>query len=91
MFMNTPSKFTKLSKYAPSLVSDPRDEMSCLVLGCRIICKRSVIWLCYMTTCTFLVLWYMTGMWKRQELGGRVDMPRGNNLLMGVLQSIGFR
>ena len=26
-------KFTKLSKYAPSLVSDPRDEMICFVTG----------------------------------------------------------
>ncbi|KAH0695924.1 hypothetical protein KY289_013406 [Solanum tuberosum] len=26
-------KFTKLSKYAPSLVSNPRDEMSCFVTG----------------------------------------------------------
>ena len=26
-------KFTKLSKYAPSLVSNPRDEMSCFVIG----------------------------------------------------------
>ena len=26
-------KFTKLSKYAPSLVSDPRDEMSRVVTG----------------------------------------------------------
>ena len=26
-------KFTKLSKYAPSWVSDPRDKMSCFVTG----------------------------------------------------------
>ena len=26
-------KFTKLSKYAPSLVFNPRDEMSCFVTG----------------------------------------------------------
>ena len=26
-------KFTKLSKYAPSLVSDPRDQMSHFVTG----------------------------------------------------------
>ena len=28
-----PLKFTNLSKYAPSLVSDPRDEMSHFVMG----------------------------------------------------------
>ena len=26
-------KFSKMSKYAPSLVSNPRDEMSCFVMG----------------------------------------------------------
>ena len=26
-------KFTQLSKYAPSLVSDPRDEINCFVTG----------------------------------------------------------
>ena len=26
-------KFTKSSKYAPSFVSDPRDKMSCFVMG----------------------------------------------------------
>ena len=43
-------KFTNFSKYAPSLVSDPRDEMSRFMTGCRMICKSSVIPLCYMTT-----------------------------------------
>ena len=26
-------KFTKFSKYAPSLISNPRDEMSCFLTG----------------------------------------------------------
>ena len=43
-------KFTKLSKYASSFVSYPRDEMSHFVKRCWIICKRSAIWICYMTT-----------------------------------------
>ena len=30
-------KFTKLLKYAPSLVSDPRDEMSHFVMGYQMI------------------------------------------------------
>ena len=36
-------KFTKLSKYAPSLVFDPIDEMNHFVMGSKRICKRSVI------------------------------------------------
>ena len=43
-------KLSKLSKYAPSLVSNPRDKMSHFVTRVSMIYKRSVIRLCYMTT-----------------------------------------
>ena len=68
-------------------------EMKWAILwrGCRIICKRSVIRLCYMTTWTFLVLWSMPSVWKRQGLRGRVEMLREKDHLMEVLQGIGFR
>ena len=36
-FMNIPLNSQKLSKYAPSLVSDPRDEMSHFVMGYQMI------------------------------------------------------
>ena len=31
--LNYSLKFAKLSKYAPSLVSNPMDEMSCFLMG----------------------------------------------------------
>lgn len=41
-------KFTKLCKYAPSLVSNPRDDLSPLFLGCPKTWIRNVIQLCFM-------------------------------------------
>ena len=42
-------KVIKLSKYTPSLVSDPWDEMNRLVMGYQKTCNRSIIQLCDMT------------------------------------------
>ena len=42
-------KFTQLPKYAPYLVSDPRDELNHFVTGVLDDFHRSVIRLCYMT------------------------------------------
>ena len=53
--------------------------------------KRSVIWLCYMTTRPFLVLWFMMNMYKRQGHTERVMTPRGKHLLMEDLQREGLR
>ena len=82
-------KFTKLSKYAPSLVSDPRDEMSPFITEVLDICKSSLIRLCYMKTLKFVVSWFMLSKWKRQGLRGRIEMPRGQDLLMVLLQMVG--
>lgn len=41
-------KFTKFSRYAPSSVSDPRDEISRFVMGVLDYLKKSVVFLCYM-------------------------------------------
>ena len=40
--------FTKLSKYDPSLVSNPRDEMSHFLMGCTMTWLNNVIRLCFM-------------------------------------------
>ena len=41
-------KVTKFSRYAPSSVSDPRDEISRFVMGVLDYLKKSVVFLCYM-------------------------------------------
>ena len=43
-------KFTKFSKYNPSLVSDPRDEINHFMIGVSDVCNINVISLCYMAT-----------------------------------------
>ena len=43
-------KFILLSKYAPSLMSNPRDEMSRLLTGVLDIVKESVVHPCSMMT-----------------------------------------
>ena len=43
-------KFTKLLKYAPSLVFDPRDEMNYFLLGVLDDLQEECHFLCYMKT-----------------------------------------
>ena len=59
-------KFTKLSKYAPSLVSDPRDEMIHFVKGVSDDLKEECHSSIYTTNVNIIVLWYMPRMYKRK-------------------------
>ena len=82
-------KFTKYSKCAPYLVSDHRDE-SYFVSGVLDDCKMGVIHLWYMEIWIFLVSWIMIDKWKRQCLRRRVEMLRGQDLLMVILEGVGL-
>ena len=53
--------------------------------------KRSVISPMLRDYMFYLVLLCMPNMWKRQGLGGKVEMLRGKDLLMGSLKRIGLR
>ena len=52
-------KFNKLSKYAPSLVFDPRDEMSCFVTGVSDDLKEECHSAMLHENMKFLVSWFM--------------------------------
>ena len=48
-------KFTKLSTYAPSFVSDPRDEMNCFVKGLSDDLQEECHLAMLNAICTFLI------------------------------------
>ncbi|XP_069145621.1 uncharacterized protein [Solanum lycopersicum] len=84
-------EFIKLSKYALSLVYDPRDQMSHFVMGVLEEYKRSANRPCYMTTRTFPILWFMQEGLSRKDLSEKVEMLRGQGHLMKVPQRIRLR
>ena len=51
----TPSSFTKLSKYAPSLVSNHRDDIIRLVMGVFEDLVEECVRRCSMTIWTFII------------------------------------
>lgn len=82
-------KFTKLSKYAPSSVSDPRDELSRflmrvsedLVEECRVGCFM-IIW-------KFLARWCMLNKWNRVGYGEVIGTLRGKDPMKEHLKQVG--
>lgn len=57
-----PLKLTKLSKYAPSLVSDPSDEMYRFVTLLLDNLKEECHLASYMTILTFIFSWFILNM-----------------------------
>lgn len=57
-------KFTQLSKYDPSLVSNHKDKMSRFVTWISDLVKNSCIRQLFMKTLISLDSWYMLNIWK---------------------------
>ena len=65
-------KFVKLSRYATSLMSNNRDEMTRFLTGIAEDLEGSVGQLCCMTTWTFPDLWSMSSKWRKAERGNKL-------------------
>ena len=81
-------KFTKLSKYAPSLVSDPRDEMSRFVTRVLDNLKEECHSDMLHDNMNIYRPWFMLNKWKRQGLRGKVRMQKRQGLMIVVLQMV---
>ena len=80
-----------LSKYAPYLVYDPRDQMSHFVMDRHRTYKRSANRPCYMTTWIIPILWFTQEGSKGQVLREKLEMLREQGHLIEVPQRIGLR
>ena len=81
-------EFTKFSKYAPSLIFDPRDDTSLFVMEVLVHLQEEYHLDLLYDKWTFLVSWFILNKWKRQGLRETVEMPWEQGDLMVVLPRV---
>lgn len=81
-------KFTKLSKYVSSFISDPKDEMSHFVMGVLDYLREECPLEMLHDNMNIYRPWFMLNKWKRQGLRGKVRMQKRQGLMIVVLQMV---
>ena len=81
-------KFTKFSNYAPSFVSDLRDEMNRFVMGVLDKLKEEFVLSMLHDNMNIFFSWFILYQWKRHWLRERLEMFKRQGLLMVDLQKV---
>ena len=85
-------KFTKLSKYDPSLLSNVIVDISLLMMSVPDdLVEEFYLTMLHEIICTFVVSWCMLKKLKILGLGTRLMMSRGQDLMMEVLLTVRLR